>query len=929
MSSAQQRDTVSSGLVTGVVWDSLHNYVLPSATIAVYTEPGTNLISYQLSNNMGEFNFKNLPLGQQLTIIVSHSGYTPQTINFTIPSKTKQTHFKNLNMQRSVKQLETVIVKSIPPVRMNGDTLEFNADAFKLDSNAVVEDLMRKLPGVTIWSDGMITVNGRKINNLFVEGKPFFGDDPKIAMQNLPKTSVDKIQVYQHQKNDQHPMDSVTDVNIKLKKDKKRGAFGKIGVGYGTDKRYEADVSLNAFSPRDQIALIGASNNVNKQANDINTLQRNASFKGVGASIEYLPDFRAQGRTTQHAGGVSYRHDFVDGGNEYDLKNTIIGSYYLRNNNNKLQKDNRSITYLGTEEKLIQQSNIDYVTNGTNQKFDSKYNWIKDRKELYISPSIRLDHTDDNINTRSISSAGSGDIQSSGSNITQLNKNASNMLLEAGYKTNMQKDRKSRGIGGFKIDYKFWADENKSTQTRKSEFVSAKDQSLNASYNRSYNERTNFIGQEISIKAADLNRLFSKPSNLTGLQFAIYHQHALKVTKDNSLVQEMDTTTNLYKINRYLTNESKYGIHSEATTVRIGKLFSNELANRFQKNVLIELTPRVQYFNQKNISKKTFQNFDINYWNFLPGASISFNNNQFGRFQANYALTYSTSIIYPAVDQLTPLVDSSIIWYLQLGNMDLRPAYKQEVQLSVMHNSLKRRNIFFYHLTLRGGKTEHLIVDSSVYDNQGRSVHYPVNANGNKYLNINGTISKAFRYKEHQFQVNFAPSFGIATSPVFVDNFLYLSNDMSTNAAVRLAYTKDDWLAVNLDQSFSWYQSEQKDNAIENRFRSTDQLTGLSASCRWPKRVTASTNINYRRVKSDISTPIRFAIWNANISYRFFKGNNAEVKFSAFDLLRQNKTVINSGSNNMLNREIVNMLQQYYMLTIAWYPRMFNTRKGQ
>ncbi|QEC73518.1 Plug domain-containing protein [Arachidicoccus ginsenosidivorans] len=104
---------------------------------------------------------------------------------------------------------------------MNGDTLEFNADAFHLDPNAVAEDLLRKLPGVVVWGDGTITVHGREVSRVLVNGKPFFGGDTKVATQNLPKKAVEKVQVYQQSKNKDNPLDSITEVNIQLKKAKR------------------------------------------------------------------------------------------------------------------------------------------------------------------------------------------------------------------------------------------------------------------------------------------------------------------------------------------------------------------------------------------------------------------------------------------------------------------------------------------------------------------------------------------------------------------------------------------------------------------------------------------------------------------------------------------------------------------------------------
>lgn len=194
--SAQKKDSTYVGQVSGAVRDSIHNMALRSATLSVYKAENDQLIAYQLSNNFGKFLFKEIPVGVKLKIILTHVGYKQYQREFTVPKDTRKVDLKNLITERAENQLDEVKIMAKPPMQMSGDTLVFNADAFKLDTNAVVEDLLRRLPGVTIWSDGLITVNGQKVNNLFVEGKRFFSGDARIATQNLPKNIVDKIQVY-------------------------------------------------------------------------------------------------------------------------------------------------------------------------------------------------------------------------------------------------------------------------------------------------------------------------------------------------------------------------------------------------------------------------------------------------------------------------------------------------------------------------------------------------------------------------------------------------------------------------------------------------------------------------------------------------------------------------------------------------------------
>ena len=215
--------------------------------------------------------------------MASYVGYTDVRLAFMIADTARKLDLKLLNMNRLGEGLADVVVKSVPPVTMNGDTLEFNADAFKMDSNAVAEDLFRRLLGLVVWGDGSVTVYGKTVHSLMVNGKPFFGGDVRVATQNLPKLAVEKVQVYQRNKQAYNLMDSTTEINIQLKKGKDIGHFGKLSAGAGTDRHYESDANINFFTSRTQLGVAGGLNDINKVASDVNTLMRNSTYKGSGA----------------------------------------------------------------------------------------------------------------------------------------------------------------------------------------------------------------------------------------------------------------------------------------------------------------------------------------------------------------------------------------------------------------------------------------------------------------------------------------------------------------------------------------------------------------------------------------------------------------------------------------------------------------------
>src|SRR4051812_26991798 len=209
-----------TGKLTGTVMDAETRTPLQLATVSIFG-PDSTLVAYRLSDKDGKFAIDKLPLKKNLQLSVTYAGYTDH--NLPIRMETARTDTLVIFLALNNKDTNAVVVTAAIPIRMNGDTLEINPSAFKLKQNAVVEELLNQVPGITIWSDGTITVDGRAVQNLLVDGKPFLGSrDSRVATQNLPKTAIDKIQLYQEYDRanigqETKPQDSVLTMNIKLK----------------------------------------------------------------------------------------------------------------------------------------------------------------------------------------------------------------------------------------------------------------------------------------------------------------------------------------------------------------------------------------------------------------------------------------------------------------------------------------------------------------------------------------------------------------------------------------------------------------------------------------------------------------------------------------------------------------------------------------
>ncbi|HMR83315.1 MAG TPA: TonB-dependent receptor, partial [Niabella sp.] len=273
------------GVLKGKLTDSTTNEVLGLATVTVYKAMDTSILTYRLSSTDGYFKVPGLPLHVTCRVIITMSGYGAYRKEFMLGDSTTTLDLGTLKLSHSNIALEEVVViAERPPVIFKKDTVEFNANAFKTLPNALVEDLLKKLPGVQVDADGNIMVNGKPVNKITVDGKSFFGDDPKMATRNLPANVIDKVQVTDDKEEllrsgDDNLNNVGKVVNLTLKKGVKKGWFGKLYAGSGTSKRYEAGGIANIYRDTLQVSLLGYTNNLNRPGFSWNELMQTGGFQ--------------------------------------------------------------------------------------------------------------------------------------------------------------------------------------------------------------------------------------------------------------------------------------------------------------------------------------------------------------------------------------------------------------------------------------------------------------------------------------------------------------------------------------------------------------------------------------------------------------------------------------------------------------------------
>jgi hypothetical protein len=382
------------GIIKGTLIDTAAKQSLPGATITVLDAKDSSLVSFARSDKSGNFTIKGLDYGKY-RLLVTHVGYRNINKNFIVSNEAKEIDLGYLPVSTKSDLLDEVtVVQEVPPVSVRNDTLEYNAGSFKTKPNAVVEDLLKKLPGVQVDKDGTVRSQGEKVQKVLVDGKPFFGNDPKIATKNLPADAVDKVQVFD-KKSDQSAFTGFDDgnsqktINLTLKPEKKNGLFGKATAGAGDKGRYQGNFNINKFSGDQQLSAIGMANNTNKQGFSFqDILNFTGGMPGMnggrGGGLQQAESTMPiqgllennQAITTTTAGGLNYN-------DTWNKKTEINSSYfYNRTNDDGLKKTTRQYllptqSYTQTQDAQTSKLNQNHRLNlSADHKIDS-FNTIK------------------------------------------------------------------------------------------------------------------------------------------------------------------------------------------------------------------------------------------------------------------------------------------------------------------------------------------------------------------------------------------------------------------------------------------------------------------------------------------------------------------------------------------------------------------------
>lgn len=894
--------------VRGKVLDE-NKQPLVGVTTQILEFPDSTRKGYSITNANGRFSYSNIKPGNY-ALHLSMVGMDDVYKNFTVSDTTTTVNLGNLVMTESAVTLDAAVITAIKAaVVAKEDTIEYNAGSYKTQANATVEDLLKKLPGVEVDSDGKITSGGKTISKILVDGKEFFGGDTQMATKNLPSELVDKIQVVDR-KSDLARLTGVDDgedetvINLSVKKGMKNGWFGTVGAGYGTNGRYEGRFNISTFTDNNQFSIVGGGNNINDLGFGDSGRGRFGGFGGSG------------GITEAQRIGLNFNVGKTDslrfGGNVF---------YAHSNQNTSTTKHTfyQFADYTQTEDSQSKSWDI-----GHNVQGDFRMEWKMDpNNTLDFRPSF-------SFNTRDAeSSAFSTLLDQNNAKINSSNSrrfnNGTNYDFEGRliYVHNFT-SKPGRSVSAH-VRYEFSNNMQHNTSWSDIEYFMKNQQDMDEDdferfyrflNNKSWN---NSIGARFTYTEP-----IGSPKSGNFLQFALRtnarFNNADKNTYDipfpegqftESMVQDFVNIPENAVFDKALSNQFRNAFYTEEFQVgykKVSKSFNLEAGVAYSPS---GLESEDLLNSNKNISNWVWTNV-------APFARMQFKFNK----QSSLRIDYRGRSNQPSIAQLQPVEDVSDPMNITKGNQYLKPSFTQSMGIHL--NAYLPESQFSAMVMMRGEYSDNDVVTRTVTD-KNTGVRYTTyeNANGNKNLFGMAMINQPVFNRMWRYSVRLGGNY--SSQAGYINGDFNRSGNLRLRPSVGITFSSD-LFQMSVNPTYSWQMSTSTLPSQRDRFTRSMGLRS-DASLNLPFGLSLNSDLDYSKT-TGMSEGMNADSWllNAQISYSLLASKSLTLSVRGYDLLGMKKNFNRSSSAAAITDSSFIDLTRYVMFGVSY---TFNTMKGK
>ena len=881
--------------IKGIIADT-SGRPLPNATVKLFFAKDSNITT---TDKAGVFLFSGVGV-DSFTIIASYSGlqsffetYTRRVNSpiFTIPP---------ITLSSSYGMMEGIVIRTTIPMLVKEDTVQFNASAYKVREGAPVEDVIKKLPGVTVDKDGNIETQGKKINRVRVNGKDFFGGDVQTATQNLPADVIDNIQIiddYGDQANISGNKNGEAEkiININIQKSKNRGTFGNITAAAGNEGRYGGSLFANNFYDERQISFLGAVNNTNISLFNFNGGGRGGGGRGANLGSADRSGSGGAGITLTRSAGFNFR-------NKWGTRLSVYGSYSYSSRNNQVE----SSTYL--EDLSRPGVSTQRLSSNHSSGFNHRLTWnmeyaLDSNNYFKISPyfsygsSKGINWTVSDIN--SISST-TGEKYKRWTNMNSASESFSpngggNLLY------NHKFNRRARNFSvNFSLDF------SKNDAGRFNDNIYRNFDSL---LHQTDSLQKQSIGTQTKNTRTHVRFAYSEPLNQNNTTFLeLSYDWNKSSTESLKEVYDFDSTGNTSDFNDYQSNHYNYNF----ITNKLG------LAIRGRKekyNYSVGIQSQPTSLKGYAVGKDFTTSYDNINW--IPSARFVYN------FAKNNSLTATIdgAAREPGFQQLQPVTDSSNLNNIIVGNASLKNEFTNTFALRYNRFDNQTGNSFFVNLS--HDRTNDKIVSSRFYDNTNtrRTTTY-MNTDGFYGYNGSSSFTKPFDNRKYTVGINMNTSYDNNIS--FTNGYRNKGSNWNLRPGVNFRWDLKDKVDLTVRSDYTIYKATARDSVKSTTTEAKTLNLGINGK-NYFKDFTIgydfSRVINYGFSKVVANNPM---ILNVYAEYRFLRGKMMTVKLQGLDLFDQNTGITRTVSESNVTDSRVNRLGRYFLLSVNWRLTKFN-----
>lgn len=875
---------------------------LPGAAVQLVALPDTFRAIYQIASDNGDFVFKDLKKGNY-ALVVSMTGMDDIGKNIEIKDSTETLDLGNITLSESAVTLNEAVVTAIKAaVVAKQDTMEFNAGSYHTAPNATVNDLIKKMPGMEVGSDGSITSNGKSITKILVNGKEFFGDDPQMATKNLPANMVDKVQVVDR-KSDLARLTGVDDgeeetvINLTVKKDMNNGWFGNVAAGYGTDDRYQGSFVINNFSNGNQVTLLGGFNNINEMGFSDRGQGRFRDFGGSG------------GITNAQRLGLNFNV-----GNDEIFR---IGGNVLYSHTDRKSTRQTATQYLFPDSVSYQDAGSRTRDKGHNISSDFRIQWKPNENNTFeFRPRFSLNFRESESNDSSILRAGDSDRKRVNNNINAKTNKGNSFETSGNLIYNHNFSQKKGRSFSVQAQYTFSNTHEKSTTWSDIVYYLRHDNDEelyrfidNHTWSNSVNGRLswteplgdvrkgNFLQFAYNIKyqwnnADKLTYQLDDPENMDGFIPPM-------LTEAPAGAVFLDSLSNSFR-NKFFTQELQIGYRKVSKNLNFdgGLLFSPSSS---KSEDLIN--------SARNIPERWV-------WNVSPFANLRY---KFGE-RSSIRATYRARTSQPSMTQLQPVADVSDPLNIVVGNPDLKPTFTQNIGFHF--NDFRTASQQAIFAMLNASFALNTVVSRTTTDSEtgGRTTTYS-NVNGNFNIMGMGMINRPFTNRKWRFNARLFARY--ANTPSYINGDFNRSGNLSLSPSAGLTFSCDVF-QMSFNPTYTYGSVTNSLPAQPSRethsygFRS-------DASLYLPFGLEFNTDIDFSSSSGySAGYDSNQWLWNAQLSYSFLSDKSLTLSVRAYDILGQKKNISRSVNANSIVDSRYNDLTRYVMVSLQWN---FNTLK--